>query len=277
MNPHSPASLGLGKMLLSLIRSRQLVMRLTWREVVGRYKGSTIGLLWSFLNPVLMLGVYTFVFSVVFKNRWGTDSAGQSRTLFALQLFTGMIVHGFFAEVVNRAPLLILANVNYVKRVVFPLEILPVVSLGGALFHSFVSLGVLVLAFWLFNGYVHWTAIFLLLVFLPLVIMCMAFGWVLASLGVFVRDIGQTTGLFTTVMLFLSPVFYPVASLPERMRFWMSLNPLTFIIEQARAVLIAGQLPDFTGLAFYTVGAIAAAWAGYAWFQLTRRGFADVL
>lgn len=264
-------------MLLSLVRSRQLVGRLTWREIVGRYKGSAIGLVWSFLNPVLMLAVYTFVFSVVFKTRWGTENAGQSRTLFAFLLFTGMIVHGFFAEVVNRAPLLILSNVNYVKRVVFPLEILPVVSLGGALFHSLASLGVLILAFGLFNGYVHWTVIFLPLVFAPLVIMCMALGWALAALGVFVRDIGQTTGLFTTVMLFLSPVFYPVDSLPERMRFWMMLNPLTFIIEQSREVLIWGHLPNFSGLCVYAVGAICAAWGGFAWFQLTRRGFADVL
>lgn len=262
---------------MSLVRNRQLVGRLTWREIIGRYKGSTIGLAWSFLNPLLMLAVYTFVFSVVFKNRWGTGDAGQSRTLFALLLFTGMIVHGFFAEVVNRAPLLILANVNYVKRVVFPLEILPVVSLGGALFHSLVSLGVLVIAFGLFNGYIHWTVVFLPLVFAPLVIMCMGLGWALASLGVFVRDVGQTTGLFTTIMLFLSPVFYPVTSLPERMRFWMMLNPLTFIIEQSREVLIYGRLPDFTGLLAYSLGALCFAWAGFVWFQLTRKGFADVL
>jgi len=236
-----------------------------------------MGLLWSFLNPVLMLAVYTFVFSVVFKTKWGGSDPVESKTLFALLLFTGMIVHGLFAEVVNRAPLLIVNNVNYVKKVVFPLEILPVVTLGGALFHSLVSLCVLLMAFAIFNGFVHWTVLLLPFVVMPLVIMCLGLGWILASLGVFVRDVGQTTALFTTVMLFLSPVFYPVTSLPERMRIWMMLNPLTFIIEQTREVLIWGHVPNWTGLLAYTAGAVLVAWAGFFWFQKTRRGFADVL
>ncbi|WP_370590437.1 ABC transporter permease [Xylophilus sp. ASV27] len=260
-----------------LLRHRELIQQMTWREIIGRYKGSAMGLLWSFLNPVLMLAVYTFVFSVVFKTKWGGSDPVESKTLFALLLFTGMIVHGLFSEVVNRAPLLIVNNVNYVKKVVFPLEILPVVTLGGALFHSLVSLCVLLMAFAIFNGFVHWTVVLLPFVVMPLVIMCLGLGWILASLGVFVRDVGQTTALFTTVMLFLSPVFYPVTSLPERMRFWMMLNPLTFIIEQTREVLIWGHVPHWPGLLAYTVGALLVAWAGFFWFQKTRKGFADVL
>jgi lipopolysaccharide transport system permease protein len=260
-----------------LLRHQELIQQMTWREIIGRYKGSVMGLLWSFLNPVLMLAVYTFVFSVVFKTKWGGADPVESKTLFALLLFTGMIVHGLFAEVVNRAPLLIVNNVNYVKKVVFPLEILPVVTLGGALFHSLVSLFVLLLAFAIFNGFVHWAVLLTPFVIMPLVIMCLGLGWILASLGVFVRDVGQTTALFTTVMLFLSPVFYPVTSLPERMRIWMMLNPLTFIIEQTREVLIWGHMPNWTGLLAYTAGAVLVAWAGFFWFQKTRRGFADVL
>lgn len=250
---------------------------MTWREIVGRYKGSAMGLLWSFLNPVLMLSVYTFVFSVVFKTRWGTGDVEQSKTLFATLLFSGMIVHGLFAELVNRAPLLIVNNVNYVKKVVFPLETLPVVTLGGAIFHSAVSLLVLLIAFAIFNGFVHWTVCFLPLVLLPLVIVCLGIGWILASLGVFLRDIGQTTALLTTVLLFLSPVFYPVSSLPASVQKWMLLNPLTFIIEQAREVLVWGHLPNWLGLAGYTAASVLVAWAGFFWFQKTRRGFADVL
>ena len=261
----------------SLWRHRELIARMTWREIVGRYKGSTMGLLWSFLNPVLMLSVYTFVFSVVFKTRWGTGDVEQSKTLFATLLFSGMIVHGLFAELVNRAPLLIVNNVNYVKKVVFPLETLPGVTLGGAIFHSAVSLLVLLIAFAIFNGFVHWTVVFLPLVLLPLVIVCLGIGWILASLGVFLRDIGQTTALLTTVLLFLSPVFYPVASLPASVQKWMLLNPLTFIIEQAREVLVWGHLPNWLGLAGYTAGAVLVAWAGFFWFQKTRKGFADVL
>jgi len=220
--------------------------------------------------------VYTFVFSVVFKARWGAGGE-ESKTLFAVVLFVGMIVHGLFAEVLNRAPSLILANVNYVKKVIFPLEILPVISMGVALFHTFVSLLVLLVAFFLFNGYLNWTALFFPLVFFPLVIFTLGLAWMLASLGVFLRDVGQTIGIVTMVMMFLSPVFYPVTALPEQFRPWLMANPLTFIIEQARAVLIWGQLPEWSGLTIYTFVAIAFACAGYAWFQKTRKGFADVL
>jgi lipopolysaccharide transport system permease protein len=216
------------------------------------------------------------VFSVVFKARWGIGG-DESKTQFAVVMFVGMIVHGLFAEVLNRAPGLILANVNYVKKVVFPLEILPVVSMGAALFHTLVSLGVLLVAFVIFNGYLHWTAVLIPLVLLPLVILVLGLAWMLASLGVFLRDVGQTIGIVTTVMLFLAPVFYPISALPEEFRPWIMANPLTFIIEQARAVLVWGHLPDWLGLSIYTLVASVVAWAGYAWFQKTRKGFADVL
>ncbi len=276
INPHAaqPTSLvALGK---SLWRNRQLIGQMTRRDVAGRYKGSALGLAWSFFNPVFMLAVYTFVFSVVFKARWGLGGE-ESKTQFAVVLFVGMIVHGLLAEVLNRAPGLILGNVNYVKKVVFPLEILPVISMGAALFHSLVSLGVLLIAFALFNGYLHWTAVFTPLVVLPLVILTLGLAWMLASLGVFLRDVSQSIGIITTVMLFLAPVFYPVTALPEEFRPVIMANPLTFIIEQAREVLIWGHLPNWTGLGIYTLAATVVAWAGYAWFQKTRKGFADVL
>jgi lipopolysaccharide transport system permease protein len=149
--------------------------------------------------------------------------------------------------------------------------------MGAALFHTLVSLGVLLIAFALFNGYLHWTAVFTPLVLLPLVILTMGLAWMLASLGVFLRDVGQTIGIITTVMFFLSPVFYPVAAVPEKARPFIMANPLTFIIEQAREVLIWGHLPNWLGLGIYTLAATVVAWAGYAWFQKTRKGFADVL
>jgi lipopolysaccharide transport system permease protein len=266
--------LALGK---SLWRNRQLILQMTKREVVGRYQGSAMGLAWSFLNPVLMLVVFTFVFSEIFKSRWGGVGGDDSKTQYAVVLFVGMIVLNLFNEVLNRAPSLILSNVNYVKKVVFPIEILPVIAMGAALFHSLISLGVLLAAFALFNGYLHWTAVFIPLVLLPLVILTMGLAWMLASLGVFLRDVGQTVGIITTVLMFLSPVFYPVTAVPESFRPFMMANPLTFIIEQAREVLIWGHLPDWAGLSVYTLAAAATAWAGYAWFQKTRKSFADVL
>jgi len=279
MNPHASQSLSLASLLRSLWRYRPLILQLAHREVVGRYKGSVLGLAWSFFNPVLMLSVYTFVYSVVFKARWSVGSPGdtETKTEFALLLFVGMIVHGLFSEVVNRAPQLILSNQNYVKRVVFPLEILPVVSIVAAVFHSMVSLVVMLLAFALFNGYLPWTVVYAPLVILPLVVLTLGFAWALASLGVFLRDLGQSIGLVTTVLMFLAPVFYPVSALPEEFRPWMMANPLTFIIEQTREVLIWGHAPDWVGLVRYSLVSIVVAWVGFAWFQKTRKGFADVL
>ncbi|HRF05556.1 ABC transporter permease [Accumulibacter sp.] len=251
-------------------------MQMTRREVVGRYRGSVMGMAWSFFNPLFMLLVYTFVFSVVFKARWG-GGGEETKAQFAMVLFVGTIVHGLLAEALNRAPSLILSNVNYVKKVVFPLEILPVVTMGSTLFHSLVSLVVLLLAFVILNGYLLWTALLTPLVLLPLVILVLGLAWFLASLGVFLRDVGQTIGILTTVMLFLAPVFYPVTALPEDLRPWLMLNPLTFIIEQAREVLIFGRLPNWLGLGIYTGFSAVVAWAGFAWFKKTSKGFSDVL
>ena len=274
INPHAaqPTSLlSLGK---SFWRHRQLILQMTRREVVGRYKGSLMGLAWSFFNPVFMLIVYTFVFSVIFKSRWGGD---ESRTLFAVVLFVGLIVLNLFSEVVNRAPTLILSNVNYVKKVVFPLEILPVVAIGAALFHALISLGVLLLAFSLFNGFMHWTVIFVPLILVPLIVLTLGISWVLAAIGVFLRDIGQTIAIVTTMLMFLSPVFYPVTAVPEGFRPFIMANPLTFIIEQAREVIIWGHHPNWLGLGLYTAVVVAIAWLGFALFQKMRKGFADVL
>ena len=282
MNPHANHPTSLSAMLRSLWMNRALIVQMSRREILGRYRGSAMGLLWSFLNPLFMLLVYTFFFAVVFKSRWGavpSGSAGaeESKTLFAVLLFAGMIVHGLFAEVLNRAPNLILGNVNYVKKVVFPLEILPVISMGAALFHAAISTVVLAIVFVGVNHYLHWTIVFLPLIFLPLVILTMGFAWILASLGVYLRDVGQSIGLAMTVMLFLSPVFYPISALPESLRPWMHANPLTFIIEQTREVMVWGHQPHYLGLGLYTLVAIAVAWLGFAWFQKTRKGFADVL
>ncbi len=275
IDPHGaqPTSLpGLGR---SLWRNHELIFQMTRREIIGRYKGSVMGLLWSFLHPVFMLTVYTVVFSVIFKSRWG--GADDSKTQFAVVLFAGMIVLNLFSEVANRSPSLILTNVNYVKKVIFPLEILPVIALGAALFHSLVSIGVLLAACVLFNGYLPWTALFTPFVMLPLVVFTLGISWMLASLGVFMRDVGQTIGILTTVLMFLSPVFYPASAVPAALRPILMMNPLTFIIEQLREVLIWGHLPDFIGLLLYAGASLVIAWAGFAWFQKTRRGFADVL
>lgn len=277
INPHASQPTSLHAMAGSLWRNRALIMQLAKRDVIGRYQGSAMGLAWSFFNPILTLLVYTIVFSEIFKSRWGGLGGNDSKTSFALVLFVGMIVLSLFSEVVNRAPGLILSNVNYVKKVVFPLEIMPVVAMAAALFHALVSLLVLMIAFALFNGYVNWTALFLPLVLLPLVVLTTGVAWILASLGVFLRDVGQTIAIITTLLMFLSPVFYPITAVPEDIRVIIMANPLTFILEQAREVVIWGHQPDWMGLGIYMLTATVVAWAGFAWFQKTRKGFADVL
>jgi lipopolysaccharide transport system permease protein len=264
------------EMFASPWRHRELLAAMVKRDVVGRYRGSILGIAWSLFNPLIMLAIYTFVFSVVFKARWGTaEPAGPAD--FAILLFVGMIVHGLFAECVNRAPGLILANVNYVKKVIFPLEILPWIAFGSALFHAAVSFVVLLAAQLALGQAVPWTVVFFPLVLLPLVFATMGFAWLLSSLGVYVRDIGQLTGMFTLILMFISPVFYPVSALPPRYQAWLYLNPLTYIIEESRATLVFGRRPDFALWLAMLVVSVVIAYAGFAWFQKTRRGFADVL
>ncbi|PSJ17243.1 ABC transporter permease [Nitrosomonas supralitoralis] len=263
----------------SLWQHAPLILQMIKREVTSRYRGSVLGLLWTFINPVLMLSIYTFVFSVVFKVRLDPQHhvIDDDKFAFALLLFIGLILYNLFSECVSRAPGLILANVNYVKKVIFPLEILPLVSLGSALFHAGISFLILLAFLLVIHHPIQWTLIWLPIILLPFALLTMGFSWLLASIGVFVRDISQFIGLILTMLLFMSPIFYPASALPESIRDYLFLNPLTFIIEQARAVILYGQLPEWRNLALYYLLAIFVAWAGLIWFNKTRKGFADVL
>jgi lipopolysaccharide transport system permease protein len=265
-------------LMLSVWNNRELIWRLTIRDVLSRYRGSAVGLGWSFFNPLLMLCVYTFVFSVIFQSRWLASGVVQdSKAEFAVVVFAGMIIHGFFAECLSRAPGLILANVNYVKKVVFPLEILPLVAVGSALFHATISLFVLLLAQLTITHTASWTSLLSPVIFFPLILGTTGVTWIFASLGVYVRDLGQTIGILIAVLLFFSPVFYPITALPLQYRFLLLLNPLTFIIEQVRNVLIWNQQPDWAGWLIYCCLSLLVAWLGFWWFQRTRMGFADVV
>jgi lipopolysaccharide transport system permease protein len=275
MNPHTSYSIHPTGILDSLIKHRHLIWQMGKREVIGRYKGSIIGLGWSFFNPLLMLTIYTIVFNTIFQARWNAGS--DSKTEFALVLFIGMIMHGILAEVLTRMPNVIVANVNYVKKVVFPLEILPWVMMGSNLFHALISLSVWLLIFLMVNHSIHWTILFLPIVLAPLILFAMGLSWLLSSLGVYIRDTIQVTSVISTILLFLSPVFYPVTRLPEPFQTLIFLNPLTFVIEEAREILMWGTLPNMAGLFIYYVVSILMAWLGFSWFQKTRRGFADVL
>ena len=267
---HSPP-----EMLAGLWRHRELVASLARRDVVGRYRGSILGLLWSFLSPLMMLMVYTFVFSVVFRARW--NQAGESNVEFALVLFAGLMVFNLFAECINRAPGLVLANVNYVKKVVFPLDILPWISLGSALFHFAVSFVVWLVFYVIQFGAPPPTILLLPLVLLPVVLFTMGGAWFLASLGVYLRDASQVVGIATTALMFVSPIFYPLSALQEPYKSILRWNPLVPAIEYARDVLIWGRMPDPAGFLLYLAAATLVAWLGFVWFQKTRKGFADVV
>lgn len=236
-----------------------------------------LGVVWSFITPILMLAIYTFIFSVVFKVRLEQPDGQDNKFQFAILLFTGLIVFNLFSDCISRAPGLIHANVNYVKRIIFPLEILPWISLGAALFHAGISFLVLFAALLAMGQTISWTILLLPIVILPLLLLIMGLSWLLSSIGVFIRDIGQLIGLALTMLLFLSPIFYSTTALPESIRSYLFLNPLTFIIEQTRAVILNHQMPDWHGLLIYYMVAILVAWIGQAWFNKTRQGFADVV
>lgn len=256
-------------------KHRSLTFELSQREVLGRYRGASFGLLWSLISPFLMLLVYTLAFGFVMKGRW-PGSTG-STTDFALILFAGLTVHGFFAECFTRAPQLIVSNTGYVKRVVFPLDILVWSMTFSALFHLLMNMVVLLLLQLFIKGSVPATAALLPLVVMPLVVLTVGIGWIVSSLGVYLRDIGQIAGVIAAAMLFLSSAIVPVESVPESYRIVFELNPLTFIIDQVREVVIWGRLPDWAGLGIYTLIACTVALLGHRMFNKLRVGFADVL
>jgi len=252
-----------------------LLWEMTKRDVLGRYRGASFGLLWALLSPFLMLCVYTIAFSFVLKSKW--PHAGDSKANFALILYVGLIVHGFFAECLLRAPHLVLGNPNFVKRVIFPLDVLPWSMILSATFHALVNMLVFVILHTIMAGPPPWTVVFFPLVLLPLIVLSTGLSWFLASLGVYLRDINQVTGVIATAMLFLSSAIVPIDALPERYHALFRLNPLTFIIDQARDVALWGFAPDWAGLGLYALLSLVVLYLGHAWFRATRTGFADVL
>lgn len=257
-------------------RSRTLLWQFARRDVLGRYRGSVLGIAWSFLTPVLMLGVYSFVFVGVFRASWPGAAKGGG-VEFALQAFAGLLVFNLFAEVVGKATNLVVEQSNLVKKVIFPVELLPWVTVLSGLFHLAISVITLLVVVVGVRGGVPWSALALPLVVLPFVPLLLGLGWFLSALGVYVRDAGPIITMLVSLIMFMSPVFYSVKSLAEEWQFWMHINPLTLIIEQVRAVLLMGQWPDWSALGLYGVMACSVAVFGGVFFQLTRRGFADVL
>ncbi len=262
--------------MASFFDNRALIFQLTRRAITGRYRGSIAGVGWSLAIPILMLIVYTFVFGFVFKMRFN-QATGGSNLGFAAFLFSGIVVHGFMAECLNRAPSLVTGNAQYVKKIVFPLQCLAWVVIFTALFQTTISVLILSLFLLVVNGVVYWTALLAPLVLLPLMIMASGAIWIIGGLSVYMRDFAQLMGVLTTLMLFLGPVFYPLNVIPSPLRYVFYLNPITAIIEQMRRIMIDGEMPDWTVLGIYTVVALLLARIALALFNRMRGGFADVL
>lgn len=259
----------------TLARHRALVVELTRREVDGRYRGASLGVLWSLLSPFLLIAIYTIAFGTVMGGRWPeVEAAG---TPFSIVMFGGMIPYFVLSECMLRSPELVVGNPSYVKRVVFPLEILPWPMLLSALFHCLMNVLVFVAMRLVMQQDFEWTLVFLPLVILPIAVLGLGVAWFLAAASVYFRDLRQVVGLASMALLFLSSAMIPTNAVPEQYRLIFLLNPLSFIVDQARAVLIWGIQPDWAGLAAYLAGALAFMYAGYAWFASTKRGFADVL
>lgn len=264
------------RVIEDLLRNRDLLWQFTLREVQGRYRETRLGVLWALLTPLATLAVYTVVFSTIFRSGWGRTGADGLGS-FALTLFTGMIAFGVFAECVTRAPGLVIGTPNYVKKVVFPLQILPVSVLCSAIFHSLVSLVLVAAAGVLFAGRLPATLLYLPLVYIPLVAFTLGLSWWLAALGVFVRDAGHAVGIFTQLLFFLTPILYPIDAVPERLRPLLWANPLAWIVEDFRRVVLWNLAPDWFWLGAATVVGLVVMVVGYAWFMVLREAFADVI
>ncbi|OBU42445.1 ABC transporter permease [Photobacterium damselae] len=259
-----------------LAAHKQLFVQMVKREIASRYRGSSLGMFWSILNPLLMLSVYTFVFSIVFKAKWGGGD-GETESSFAVILFAGLMIHGFLAEVLLLSPNSISGNSNYVKKVIFPIEILNLVNVSAALFNLFISVVVLIAIAIITGTKIHYTIIYAPLVLAPLVVLSIGVGWLVSSLGVYLKDINQLMGVITSVLLFISPVFFSLDNIPAEFKQMVFFNPLTIIIEQFRGAVLWGRIPDFYQLTIYTLIAITFTVISFFIFSKLKKGFSDVL
>ena len=258
----------------TLWRHRALVVELARREFAGRYRGSFGGVAWSFAQPLFLLAVYTLAFGVILKTQWGF--AGGTGD-YALMVFAGLIVFNAFAECLARAPLLVVANPNFVKKIVFPLQLLPWVLTLTILLHALLAVAVWLLVYAVLHGTPPATALFAPLLLAALAPLLLGAGWLLAATGVVVRDVGQLTGLVSHALLFLTPIFYSADAAPPVLRALLALNPLTFVVEQMRSVLYLGRAPAWDGLAAYVAASSLFAWLALVLFLRLRRGFADLV
>lgn len=260
----------------NLLKFQNLLKQFTSRDVTSRYKGSYLGLVWTLIQPLVMLTIYTFVFSVVFKARWGQGES-VSKVDFAMTIYAGMIIFQIFSEPLYRSSTIFIANSNFVKRVVFPLEILPTSSVLSSVIMNLFSFVIYIGALLWFQYPVGWNILLFPLIWIPLIILSAGLSYVFATLGVFFRDIGQIISILMNMLFYISPVFYPVTALPESFQKYMLFNPLTIIIENFRAITIYNSPPDWAQLGTIYIISIVIFLIGSAIFTYSKETFSDVI
>lgn len=260
---------------LSLWRHRELYRRVLVRDIQASFRGSALGTAWVVLIPLVMVAVYTFVFGAVLKSSWSTSTSSPYQV--PLIFFSGLMVFGFFMEVVMRAPNYIRDNKTYVTKIIFPIDILCWVLVGTALFKFCVNLTLLLLFLAIFGGGLSWETLLLPLLMLPFILLIVGAAWILAAIGAFIRDLSHALQALGPIIMFISPVFYSVAQVPEPFRPLYFLNPLTFMLESARDLLFFERVFSFQAYLVFAVAACSIFVLGYMFFQKVRPGFADVV
>ena len=260
--------------LWELPRRLDLILSLARRELAARYKGSVLGIVWAILTPIVMIAIFTFIFAGIFKAKFGID---HSHWDYALYLFCGLLPWNAFQESLNLSSTAIVNRANLVKRVVFPLETLPVSQTLAAIANQMFGTTALLLGILIIRHEWHWTTLYLPVLLIPQLLVTLGGAWLLASLGVFVRDIVQGVSLVLMAWMYLTPIIYPETIVPEAYRPIVNLNPFTPLIRSYRRIMLDGLSPDWLGLAYFSVFGVVAFVLGYWWFARTRKNFADVV
>lgn len=260
--------------LWELPRHLDLVRTMTQREVALRYKGSVLGIMWAVLTPVMLIAIFTFIFAGVFRARFGTSGSGWD---YALYLFCGLLPWTAFQEAVQLSSQTVVQRANLVKRVVFPLEILPVAQALASLVNQMFGTLVFLAATLVIRRELHLTILWLPVLIVPQLIATFGVAWFVSSVGVFLRDVVQGVTLVLMAWMYLTPIIYPESIVPERYRPLVNLNPFAGLIRSYRNIMLEGAPPDWPGLAYFTAFALCCFLSGYWWFAKTRRHFADVI
>lgn len=260
-----------------IFNNKNLFFQITKRNISARYRGSFLGLLWSFAYPLMMLCVYTFVFGFIFKARWGIPQLADNNAAFPLIMFCGLSVFNLFAEVVNTSPLLIVNNTNFVKKVIFPLEIIPISTVSTIFYYGTTWFILLLIGVLTLLPTLTWTALLLPITIIPLAIFSIGISFLISAFGVYLRDINHLANIITQILFFITPIFYPIELVPERFRWIIQINPLTYFIEETRKLFIYGEMPDLKICSILLVISLIVFQIGFFCFSKMKKGFADVL